>query len=149
MKISHGTGFLDAGPNSPQGNLLHYDCLFVDVDDTLILWPGRAQVLPTRPVSVADTPPINHELVAKLRAWHDSPNHSATYHGHRLVGRQLVVWSTGGAVHARRAVNLCGLDDIVDVCLPKPRLKARAVAIDNSHKWFLQDSLTIHPDELP
>lgn len=88
--------------------LNRYDVLYVDVDGTLLRWPGLKPGRVPRPGEPGHgaRPTVNAELVAALKEWH-------------RAGRTLVVWSHGGAEHARMAANLCGLSPAA--CLPKPR----------------------------
>jgi len=84
--------------------------LFVDVDGTLLLWPGKPGRVPRHGEPHYGEPPtINSPLVDALYAWKAvSP------------GRFLAVWTRGGAEHARMAVALCAINAIVDVCILKP-----------------------------
>ncbi len=86
------------------------ETIYLDVDGTLIQWPG----------CVGDGEPwANRTLIARLRAWLDEGD------------RRLFVWSYGGVAHARKAVEFCGIADIVSGCMGKP-----TVIIDDDLTWF-------------
>lgn len=82
--------------------------VYVDVDGTLLLWPGKAGRVP-RPGEAGhgELPTLNQPLIDALKRWHRD-------------GKVLVLWSRGGTEHCRFAAKLCGLDP--DACLPKPKL---------------------------
>lgn len=68
------------------------NCVFVDVDQTLII-----KMAP------------NYELIEKIREWKDK-------------GRKIVVWTsnTDGVKHAIKAIDFCGIREEVDVVMAKP-----------------------------
>ena len=74
---------------------------FVDVDGTLLLWTGKN--------GAEAAPPINEALILRIRAL-------------KADGWDICVWSYGSAEHARRAVEYCGIADVVDWCINKPTL---------------------------
>ena len=82
--------------------------VYVDVDGTLLIWPGpRPGRVPRKGELEFGLPPaVNTKLVKRLR---DS-------------GAQIIIWSRGGEAHAEYAARFCGLDDIVTACLTKPDL---------------------------
>ena len=88
-------------------NLSAYRVVFVDVDGTLLLWPGERPGRVPRPGEPGhgQPPAINRGLVDALKAWHGD-------------GRVLVIWSRGGIDHCRMAAQLCCLKP--DACVPKP-----------------------------
>lgn len=104
-----------------------YAALYVDVDGTLLLWPGdRPGRVPRRGEPHYGEPPaVNTSLVTELKRWHQPP-------------RTLVIWSHGGAAHAAMAANLCGLSPAA--CLPKP-----SCAIDDASEKRLKQFGVVKP----
>ena len=83
---------------------------FVDVDNTLLLWPG--------PVG-GGYPKINWPLVDALRTW-KTQTKGVVY-----------LWSFGGATHCRAAVIFAKIHDLVDGCVGKP-----SCIIDDDQAWL-------------
>lgn len=81
--------------------------VYVDVDETLVLWAPDYTV-----PSVPDLP---------LRVWPHS-EHIRLVRSLHAVGYTVVVWSRGGAEWAGKVVDALGLADAVDVVLGKPEL---------------------------
>lgn len=83
--------------------------LFVDVDSTLIRYMDdefdKSKVIP------------NNQLISKLQQYKDK-------------GYFLMVWTSnsGGIEHAKWAIELCGISDLIDAVSPKP-----ATIIDDDH----------------
>lgn len=96
-----------------------YESVYVDVDGTLLLWPGRSPGAVPRPAEAGhgEPPAVNEPLVDVVKKWHRD-------------GRTPVVWSQGGAKHARMAADLCGLAP--GACLRKP-----AAVVDDHLTWFV------------
>lgn len=97
-------------------DLSRYSSVYVDVDGTLLIWPGsdpgRMPLFGEH--GYGQQPTINRELVEQLKKWKKSgPDNT------------LVIWSRNGTKHAFRAAAACELT--ADACLPKPD-----VAIDDS-----------------
>ena len=90
---------------------------YVDVDGTLVIWPGpKAGRVPRRNhPHCGELPAINHELVNKLIKQDE----------------RIIVWSRGGAKHAKDAAEFCGIMHLVIACLEKPR-----TVIDDSPNPF-------------
>jgi hypothetical protein len=88
------------------------DCIFIDVDDTLI-----QKMTP------------NFNLIGKIKQWKDA-------------GRTIIVWTSNadGVNHALKAINLCQIEYLVDVVMPKPR-----TIVDDDHLEYYQ---VIDPDTL-
>jgi hypothetical protein len=84
-----------------------YSVIYVDIDGTLLIWPGQKSGRPPRRnEELYGVPPsVNEKLANALREWHKS-------------GKSLVLWSRGGADHCRKAAKMCRLEP--DACLPKP-----------------------------
>lgn len=99
-----------------------YTSIYVDVDGTLLFWPGKKKGHVPRPgeKEYGKAPEINQPLVNALKNWHKGNN-------------VLVLWSKGGVEHCEKAASRCDLNP--DACLPKPQ-----VAIDDSTK-------TVTPNE--
>lgn len=74
--------------------------IFIDVDDTLII-EGNS----------------NLKLIDKMKDW-------------KLSGRDIIVWTSNfsGVEHAHKIVNSLGIQDIVDLILPKP-----TTIVDDDH----------------
>jgi len=89
------------------------DVVYIDVDGTLL---------------VDDR--VNHDLVTWARRQHSE-------------GKQLIVWSARGAGNAKRAVELCGMGDIVTHALSKP-----GYVVDDLAARFTQYMEIIHPNEI-
>ena len=98
-------------------------CVYVDVDGTLLIWPGPKPGSAQKDV----TPPVNEKLIEALRRWKNY---------RRVAGLEpgfLVVWSRGSQAHIDWAIALCRIDDIVDAAVRKPDM-----AIDDAldMRWF-------------
>lgn len=83
--------------------------IYVDVDGTIVFWPDPS---PGRAMMPGDPriggPRINQPMVDALKRFY-------------VPGKTcLVIWSRGGAVHAKKMAEFCGLS--ADAYLPKPRL---------------------------
>lgn len=89
--------------------------VWVDVDDTLVMWgikakKGQKLVAITEPHSgnqVYLAPHIGHIKVLKDR---------------KARGSFIVVWSSGGYAWAETVVRALGLEAYVDLCMTKPHL---------------------------
>lgn len=87
-------------------SLDRFGAIYVDVDGTLLIWPGEAGRVPRPGEPHHGGPPaINVPLVEQLKAWH-------------RAGRALVFWSRNGTKHCQMAARLTGLKPLA--CLPKP-----------------------------
>jgi hypothetical protein len=82
--------------------------VYVDVDDTLVLW---------RPVKEDDWV-VNLPRYGYLAV---SSRHVTSIKQHKARGHLIVVWSQGGADWAEEVVKLIGLEDYVDLVISKPR----------------------------
>ncbi len=89
------------------------DVVYIDVDGTLL---------------VDDV--VNHQLVSWARQRHHE-------------GKQIIVWSARGADNARRAVELCKIDDIVSHALSKP-----GYVVDDLGHRFTQYMEVIHVNDI-
>jgi hypothetical protein len=99
----------------------------VDVDGTLLLWPGET------PGIKNDNPPeINWPVVFLLRNFRED-----------YPDAFIAVWSANGLKHAEYATAICGLEETVTCCLPKPVL-----FIDDAFGWFTRHrKLIVNYDE--
>ena len=97
----------------------------VDVDGTLILWPGKAGRVPRdgQGRMVYDIYTVNHALVKALKRWRE-----------RTSG-QIVIWTWGGKEHAERAAKWCGIDHAV--CIGKPDYVIDDGSLDRIIRQFL------------
>ena len=97
-----------------------HNSVFVDVDGCLLIWPGkkRGRIPRKGEPGYGESPTPNLQVIEMIKK-------------HKAKGRYIVVWSRGGARHARMAVEHCGLGDVVDLCLAKPR-----TVIDDSFGWW-------------
>lgn len=88
--------------------ILDDDCIFIDVDETLILPAAEGCFVPKIP---------NLKLVEKIKEWKDK-------------GRSIVVWTSNpdGVEHCVKAIDLCKIRDEVDYVMPKPR-----TIVDDDH----------------
>lgn len=106
--------------------------LFVDVDDTLILWPGLGSLLDEE-----DWPKPNFDVIEFVERW-DRANPDG----------KVIVWSLGGADYARKwAYTLLPghYEDAYDKH-PKPHLNGD-LYIDDDPPWDFGGPV-IHPDIL-
>ena len=101
------------------GKLDAYRVVFVDVDLTLINWPNDKPILDPPGGMLAFGVTVNLGLVKALKEWREA-----------AFERELVVWSAGGAAHARAAVALAGMGDFVDAVVPKPH-----AFVDDNPPW--------------
>jgi len=88
--------------------------LYVDVDGTLLKWPG-----PTPGLRNDGTPEINKDLIKQLRKWKERTN------------GYIIVWSGNGKTHADWAVDFMGIEDLPDFVLGKPN-----IFIDDTYEWI-------------
>lgn len=108
-----------------------YNPIYVDVDDTLIFWPINysqpfedcIQFTDPRDGEVLFGLP-NKKLISKLRK-------------HKMYGKQsIIVWSNSGWEWAKHAVEILGLEGIVDVILTKPGIYYDDKKVNEQHfKW--------------
>jgi len=89
------------------------DVVYLDVDGTLLIDER-----------------VNHALVTWARRQHSE-------------GKQIIVWSARGADNAERAVELCGIGDIVTHALSKP-----GYVVDDLGTRFTQYMEIIHVNEI-
>ena len=96
------------------------DVIYIDVDETLLIPSSPELFFPQEP---------NLPLIAKIKEW-------------KKAGRQIIVWTSNGngVQHAINSVKKCGIEDYVDLCLPKP-----AVIVDDDHLEYYS---TIDPISL-
>ena len=97
-----------------------YEALYVDVDGTLVFWPGGkpGRVPRKGEPHHGELPARNVALIAALQAWWRRE-------------RQLVVWTAGGQRHAKWAVDYCGIASITTAALAKP-----SIIVDDGFKWM-------------
>jgi hypothetical protein len=93
-------------------SMTHYvanvNTVYVDCDDTLVLWRKTAEAGP----EVAGLP---------IQCWRHE-RHLTLLDNLKAVGYAVVVWSHGGAAWARQVVEALGIEDVVDVVVAKPAL---------------------------
>jgi len=73
--------------------------LYVDVDGTLLTWPGGVG---------SGTPKPNEQTVAYIRGWLAQSR------------ARVYIWSFGGAEHAHNAARFCGIENLVSGYIGKP-----------------------------
>lgn len=124
------------GPNLVGRGLTNY--VYVDVDGTLLLWPGNPGAPTQQQVENAMKayrsepffdelmPAVNVELVDRLKDWQ------------QRSGGCIVIWSMGGKAHAEMARAFCGL--LMATCLAKPD-----IAIDDGGENFLRKLPVVLP----
>jgi hypothetical protein len=83
--------------------------IYADVDGSIVFWPDPS---PGRAMMPGDKrtggPRINQPMVDALKKFY-------------VPGKTcLVIWSRGGAAHAKKMADFCGLT--ADAYLPKPRI---------------------------
>lgn len=88
--------------------ILDDNCIFIDVDDTLLIPSSPELFVPQEP---------NKLLIEKIKEWNDE-------------GRTIIVWTSNpdGVKHCKRAVYECGIEQEVHYLLPKP-----TVIVDDDH----------------
>ncbi len=102
--------------------------VYCDVDDTLVFWNATPEELADRGVEITcpgsliyieedDTQSFAPEWKALLLPHR---KHIEQLRKHKMRGHKVIVWSAGGGDWAAAAVKALGLEDIVDLCLPKP-----------------------------
>ena len=81
--------------------------IYIDVDETLIL-SGDGLFVPQIP---------NESLIGQIKDWKGD-------------GRKIIVWTSNGdgVQHAIKIVKQLGIEDYIDLCLPKPR-----TIVDDDH----------------
>ena len=105
--------------------------IYVDVDGTLILWPGGLPGRMPRPTKdgvdpgFGEDPVSNGPVIKRLREMYDN-------------GYEIFVWSRGGRDHAVTVVKFIGIEDIVSQCLPKP-----LSMIDDDWLWLTEGTQKI------
>lgn len=92
--------------------------IFIDVDGTLLFWPGKPGRVPRRgEAGYGKDPEVNRALCDKIIDWHRQ-------------GCHITVWSTGGEDHAKWAVNFSNMSLYVNHICSKPQL-----VIDDNKNW--------------
>jgi hypothetical protein len=118
-------------------NFANFNRIYVDVDGCLLFWPGKRGRVPRPGEPGHGQPPeINKALADALREWKKQPARQYVVWGVKQkqvsdTAKTLVVWTAGGAQHAKDAANLCDIADIVDAFLPKPDC-----FVDDSCRWI-------------
>lgn len=95
--------------------------VYVDVDGTLVKWPGDFPGrLPRKPDEPGfGKPPLpNEKLIGWLREQHEK-------------GTEIYIWSRGGSQHAKNMSEFVNIDDIVKGYLTKPHM-----VIDDDPNWI-------------
>ena len=90
------------------------DNMFFDVDETLVFW--KTDFDPNDDIIEAVDPYLGGQII-KLVPHHRHVNFLKRAKGQ---GRQVVVWSAGGAYWAKAVVEALGIEDYVDVIMSKP-----------------------------
>ena len=96
--------------NLEQEALLHQRSVFVDIDGTLLRWPGN--------ILGSGMPQLDLELLARLDAL-------------RAVGIQVVLWTGQGKQYADYVVDRFNIREHFDAVLAKPH-----VILDDAPDWF-------------
>lgn len=110
--------------------------VFVDVDGTLLLWPGDKPGRPPRPGDTGhgEEPTVNEAVVARVRELH-------------AQGYQIVLWSSGGAFHAQDASRRCDIRPLVHAHVAKPSVIIDDAGIRWIDKRYRKGALTVEiPD---
>lgn len=87
--------------------------IFIDVDGTLVFWPGKDPGVKTS----TTTPEINTKLIEKIIEW-------------KKQGNDIIVWSAAGKVHAKWVVGYVGIEKYVDYISAKPN-----IYVDDNFRW--------------
>lgn len=88
--------------------------VYVDVDDTLIIWPGDNMDFNNHPEK------IQMDCMGKLLTVIPHHRHIAILKRFYESGYDIVVWSASSKEWAQQAINKLGIEDWVDYCLSKP-----------------------------
>lgn len=86
--------------------------VFFDVDDTLVMWNFPAEKDKT------DIITFTYEGRAERLKIH--PEHIEAIKKYKIRGHNVVVWSQGGSDWAKAVIEACGLQEFVDIIVPKP-----------------------------
>ena len=84
--------------------------VFVDVDETLILWKDDPTDLRNSVIQVA-----NGNLVVKFHR-----RHIELVKQFFVIGWNVIIWSQGGSDHAECVIKACKLEDHIHGIMPKP-----------------------------
>ena len=94
------------------------DVIYIDVDETLLLSN-----------ELVTSKDLNLSLIEKIKEWKEE-------------GKSIIVWTSnsGGKAWADKAVEICGIEDYVDLTLPKPH-----IIVDDDHLEYYQiiDPITL------
>ena len=100
--------------------ILGDNCIFIDVDETLLLSGGEGLFIPKD---------VNLPLVEKIKEWRDA-------------GRTIIVWTSNpdGVEHCKKAIYKCGIQDEVHYIMPKP-----TTIVDDDHLEYYRivDPITL------
>lgn len=106
--------------------------VFVDVDDTLILWNSTGK---GHAIEFVD--PYSNEIISVYK--HD--NNIRLLKEKYSRGYTVIVWSQGGYAHARAVVRALGLAKYVTLCMSKPT----AYIDDKSVCEWMQNRVWLDP----
>lgn len=103
--------------------------VFVDVDDTLVMWNATPEELEERgvdftcPGSLVTIDEDGTEGFAPEWTERLLPHrkHIEQIKKHKLRGHTIIVWSAGGSDWAEAVVKALGLENFVDLVIEKPR----------------------------
>ena len=91
--------------------------IFFDVDDTILIWDDQCMQYDETRIAIRD--PYND----KIKAYYyliPHKKHIDILKDHAQKGYSIVVWSSGGALWAKAAVEALGLTDVVTLTMAKP-----------------------------
>ena len=101
--------------------VLEGNCIYFDVDDTLVMWPQYSGVVHEKWNAAAI--PIASPFDKKIYFLVPHERHITLLRKHKKLGKfPIVVWSQGGGAWAEAVVVALGLSDVVDVCMSKPQV---------------------------
>lgn len=108
--------------------------VYVDVDLTLIMWPGKPVICTSLKTLKASDAELNEPLAETLRLW---------WLGNNGAERELVIWSANGSEHAHAAARWARLDGMASACLTKPH-----ALVDDNELW-IKKRTWLSPDLTP
>ena len=88
--------------------ILDDNCIFIDVDETLLIPPSPELFVPTEP---------NLKLVEKIKEW-------------SKAGKSIVVWTSNpnGTSHCLKAIDKCRINPYIKAVMRKP-----SIIVDDDH----------------
>jgi len=97
--------------------------VYVDVDDTLIMWDADINDPLSKVIEV-----MNGNLVVYFHK-----EHIQLVQNLYAIGWNVVVWSQGGSDHAEKVVQACKLENSIHAIMPKPENYIDDIPFEQQH----------------